>query len=139
MAPAQAFVSSYAPRLRQYSNSFVTPVIQTQTAAPTSRLTKRGTIVINYADDAYDDDDFDDSEGPRRPTGLRSLRREEIEKKDAAHDKLGKELCYPVELQGIFRDWMIRRTVKPTYVPLSAHEQRAPSRPYGRTGCSPSS
>jgi chromatin structure-remodeling complex subunit SFH1 len=118
MAPAQAFVTSYAPRLRQYANSFVTPVLQTQTIAPTARTTKRGTTVINYADDAYDDDDFDDSEsGARRPTGLRSLRREDLEKKDNATDKLGKEIHEPVDVQGIYREWMIRRTVKPTYEP----------------------
>jgi chromatin structure-remodeling complex subunit SFH1 len=116
MAPAQAFVTSYAPRLRQYANSFLTPVIQTQSLAPTARTTKRGTTVINYADDAYDDDDFDDSEsGARRPTGLRSLRREDLEKKDTAADKLGKEIHEPVDVQGIYREWMIRRTVKPTY------------------------
>ena len=116
MAPAQAFVTSYAPRLRQYANSFVTPVLQTQTIAPTARTTKRGTTVINYADDAYDDDDFDDSEsGARRPTGLRSLRREDLEKKDTTADKLGKEIYEPVDVQGIYREWMIRRTVKPTY------------------------
>lgn len=115
MAPAQAFVSSYAPRLRQYANSFITPVVQTQTIAPTARTTKRGTTVINYADDAYDDDDFDDSEGTRRPTGLRSLRREDLEKRDTAIDKLGKEIYEPVDVQGIYREWMIRRTVKPTY------------------------
>ena len=39
MAPAQAYVTSYAPRLRQYANSFITPVIQTQTLAPTARTT----------------------------------------------------------------------------------------------------
>ena len=114
MAHAQAFVTSYAPRLRQYGNAFVTPVAQTQTIAPTARTTKRGTTVINYADDAYDDDDFDDSEGPRRPTGLRSLRRENIEKRDTASDRVGREIHFPVEMQGIYREWMIRRTVKPT-------------------------
>jgi chromatin structure-remodeling complex subunit SFH1 len=116
MAPAQAFVTSYGPRVRQYGNSFVTPVIQAQTLAPAARTTKRGTTVINYADDAYDDDDFDDSEGPRRPTGLRSLRREDLEKKENAIDRLGKEIFEPVNVQGIYREWMIRRTVKPTYV-----------------------
>lgn len=72
--------------------------------------------MINYADDAYDDDDFDDSEsGARRPTGLRSLRREDLEKRDNATDKLGKEIHEPVDVQAIYREWMIRRTVKPTY------------------------
>lgn len=116
LAPPQALQTSYAPRLRQNGNAFVTPVLQTQQVAPTSRTTKRGTTVINYADDAFDDDDFEDSEGPRRPTGLRSLRREELEKREPQTDKLGKEIHAPVDVQGIFREWMIRRTVKPTYV-----------------------
>ena len=119
VAPPQAFISSFAPRLRQYGNAFITPVIQAQTAAPSGRTTKRGTAVINYADDGFDDDDFDDSEGPRRPTGLRSLRREDLEKREPQADKLGKEIHSPVEAQGIFRDWMYRRTVKPTYVIVS--------------------
>lgn len=109
MPPPQAFISSYAPRLRTYANSLLTPVIQPTTAqnAPASRTTKRGTIAINYADDAYDDDDFEDSEGPRRPTGLRSLRREDpSQAKETAAEKLGKELSAPVEVQGIWRDWM---------------------------------
>lgn len=114
MAPAQGFLSSYAPRLRQYNNAFLTPVLQTQTIAPTSRTTKRGTTIINYADDAYDEDDFD-SEDTRRPTGLRSIRREDLEKKEAQHDRLGQEIHEPVNVQAIYRDWMIRRTVKPTY------------------------
>jgi hypothetical protein len=114
MPPAQGFISSYAPRLRQYSNAFLTPVLQTQTIAPASRLTKRGTTIINYADDAYDDDDFD-SEDTRRATGLRSLRREDLEKREAHHDRLGQEIYEPVNIQGVYREWMIRRAVKPTY------------------------
>jgi chromatin structure-remodeling complex subunit SFH1 len=115
MAPAQAFVSSYAPRLRQYANTLLQPVLQTQSAVPAGRTTKRGTTIINYADDAYDDDDFDDSEGPRRPTGLRSIRREDLEKKDAPlQAKYGKEISQPVDVQSIYRDWMIRRRVKPS-------------------------
>jgi chromatin structure-remodeling complex subunit SFH1 len=70
--------TSYSPRLRQFGNALLTPVLPAAPAAPTSRTTKRGTIAINYAEDGYDDEDFDDSEGPRRPTGLRSLRREEL-------------------------------------------------------------
>lgn len=103
--PAQAYQSSYAPRLKQYSNSLAAPILVTQ-AIPTSRTTKRGTTVINYADDAYDDDDFDDSESgaSRRPTGLRSLRREELEKKEQPqNDKVGKEAHRPVDVQPIFR------------------------------------
>ena len=118
MAPTQAFVTSYPTRLAKYGNPFYTPVIPAATIAPASRTTKRGTTIINYADDAYDDDDFDESEGQRRPTGLRSLRRDEAQNKDAASQKLGKEIYRPVEVQGIYRDWMTRRTVKPTYDPI---------------------
>lgn len=106
-ATPQAFISSYAPRLRSYANSLLTPVIPQTTvaAAPLSRTTKRGTIAINYAEDGYDDDDFD-SEGPRRPTGLRSRREDPTHAADGAANKLGKEIFAPVEVQGIWRDWM---------------------------------
>ncbi|KAL2401618.1 hypothetical protein ABEF93_007540 [Exophiala dermatitidis] len=114
MATAQSFVTSYAPRIRQYANTLLQPVVQTQNVAPSSRTTKRGTTIINYADDAYDEDDFDDSEGVRRPTGLRSLRREELEKKDPQNEKVGKEIHAPVDLQPIYRDWIIRRAARPT-------------------------
>ncbi|KIX10143.1 uncharacterized protein Z518_01224 [Rhinocladiella mackenziei CBS 650.93] len=114
MASAQAFVTSYPPRIRQYANTLLQPVLQTQNVGPGGRTTKRGTTIINYADDAYDEDDFEDSEGPRRPTGLRSLRREELEKKEPQHEKVGKEIHEPVDLQPIYRDWVIRKTVRPT-------------------------
>lgn len=114
MSPTQAFITSYPIRLAKYGNTLYTPVVATATTAPASRTTKRGTTIINYADDAYDDDDFDENEGQRRPTGLRSLRREEAHNKDAANEKLGREIYHPVEVQGIYRDWMTRRTVKPT-------------------------
>ncbi|KAJ9495007.1 Chromatin structure remodeling complex protein sfh1 [Exophiala xenobiotica] len=116
MAPAQSFVTSYPPRVRQYANTLLQPVLQTQNVGAGSRTTKRGTTIINYADDAYDDDDFDDSETSRRPTGLRSLRREDLEKREPQHEKLGKEIYQPVSLQPIYRDWIVRRTVRPTYV-----------------------
>ena len=107
--PPQAFISSYAPRLRTYANSLLTPVIPPPTAlaAPLSRTTKRGTIAINYAEDGYEDLDDDDDETRRRPTGLRSIRRDESgqPKQDVA-DKVGKETTKPVEVQGIWRDWM---------------------------------
>lgn len=122
--PAQAFQSSYAPRIRQYTNSLAAPVLVTQ-AIPAGRTTKRGTTVINYADDAYDDDDFDDSEGPgRRPTGLRSIRREDLERKDPQPDKLGKELYEPTEVQSMFRQWIadgLRQRRPPTV--QGAHAQ----------------
>lgn len=124
--PAQAYQSSYASRLKQYSNSLAAPILVTQ-AIPSSRTTKRGTTVINYADDAYDDDDFDDSESgaSRRPTGLRSLRREDIEKKEQPYnDKVGKETDRPVDVPPIFRPWIadsLRQRKPPTV--QGAHAQ----------------
>ena len=108
--PPQAFTTSYAPRLRTHANSLLTPVIQPATAlaAPLARTTKRGTTAINYAEDGYDDYDDDDDEGRRRPTGLRSIRRDETgqaAKNDPA-EKVGKETTVPVEVPGIWRDWM---------------------------------
>ena len=107
--PPQSFISSYAPRLRTYANSLLTPVIQPATAlaAPLSRTTKRGTTAINYAEDGFDDYDDDDEEGRRRPTGLRSIRRDETgQAKQDPGEKVGKETAVPVEVQGIWRDWM---------------------------------
>lgn len=103
----QSFVTSYPQRIRQYANTLLQPILQTPNVAPTSRTTKRGTTVINYADDVYDDDDFDDSDGPRRPTGLRSLRREDLEKKEHQEKKMGEEIYRPVDLQPIYRHWVI--------------------------------
>ncbi|KAI1386533.1 SNF5-domain-containing protein [Hypoxylon trugodes] len=105
----QAATSSYAPRLRVYNNSLLTPVIHS--TAPTnlvSRTTKRGTTVINYAEDGYDYDDDEDDDSRRRPTGLRSLRREDSASRVDPSDKFGKETNAPVQLQGIWRDWMIK-------------------------------
>jgi chromatin structure-remodeling complex subunit SFH1 len=104
--PPQAFISSYAPRLRTYGNSLLSPIVPPANTLPLPRTTKRGTTAINYAEDGYDDEDFD-SEGPRRPTGLRSLRRDESNvDKSSQTAELGKELTTPVEVQGIWRDWM---------------------------------
>jgi chromatin structure-remodeling complex subunit SFH1 len=113
MSPVRGYYSSYPPRLRQYANALLTPVIPVSQAG-TSRTTKRGTLTINYAEDGFDDDDFEDSEGPRRPTGLRSLRREDstVDRVSLA-EKLGKEIDAPVEVQGIFREWMMKRMMKP--------------------------
>lgn len=124
--PPQSFIASYAPRLRTYANSLLTPVIQPSTAlaAPLARTTKRGTTAINYAEDGFEDYDDEDDDGRRRPTGLRSLRREEIgqTKQDAA-EKFGKETTTPVEVQGIWRDWMGKaRSSKPD---LQTHAQAA--------------
>ncbi|KAF2813512.1 SNF5-domain-containing protein [Mytilinidion resinicola] len=104
--PPQAFISSYAPRLRTYGNSLISPIVPPANTLPIPRTTKRGTTAINYAEDGYDDEDFD-SEGPRRPTGLRSLRRDETTVDKAGQiAELGKELTAPVDVQGIWRDWM---------------------------------
>lgn len=103
--PPQSFMSSYAPRLRKYANPLITPVVP-QAQAPSSRTTKRGTIAVNYAEDGYDDTDFDDGDGPRRPTGLRSLRRDDSVADRDRLSQLGKELDAPVDVQGIWRDWM---------------------------------
>lgn len=109
MSPPQAFLSTYAPRLRTYANALLTPIAQPATVqnTPLARTTKRGTTAINYAEDGYDDDDFDESEGPRRPTGLRSLRRDApSQEKVNTGDRIGRELTAPVEVQGIWRKWM---------------------------------
>lgn len=116
MSPLRGYITSYPPRVRQYGNALLTPVYPVQTG-PTPRTTKRGTTAINYAEDGYDDDDFDESDGPRRPTGLRSLRREESTGGMLApSEKLGKEMHAPVEVQGVFREWMIKRMLRPAYV-----------------------
>ncbi|EAA60481.1 hypothetical protein AN4320.2 [Aspergillus nidulans FGSC A4] len=116
MSPSRGYITTYPPRVRQYANALFTPVIPQTQVGPTPRTTKRGTAAINYAEDGFDDDDFDDSEGPRRPTGLRSLRREESSfDKAALAEKLGKEAHAPVEVQGIFRDWMIKKMIRPAY------------------------
>ncbi|KAK3317957.1 hypothetical protein B0H66DRAFT_639424 [Apodospora peruviana] len=105
----QAVLSSYAPRLRVYNNSLLTPVLPSAVPAnPLSRTTKRGTTIINYAEDGYDDYDDDDDDSRRRPTGLRSLRRDDSGAKGDPSDKVGKDASKPVEVQGIWRDWMAK-------------------------------
>jgi chromatin structure-remodeling complex subunit SFH1 len=103
----QAFISSYSPRLRAYPNPLLTTVVPPVTTHTTSssRTTKRGTVAINYAENEYDDEDFEDSEGPRRLTGLRSRREDPLQAKDGVSQKT-KDLGRPVEVQGIWRDWM---------------------------------
>ena len=127
MIDGQAWTSSYAPRLRQYGNAFLAPVLQTQAIPGAARTTKRGTAIKNYADDIDDDEFDDDSESQRRPTGLRTLRMQDVEKKETQHDRLGRELRGPIALQGIYRDWMVRRPVKPTY---AEHELYHPHNAY---------
>lgn len=118
MSSVRGYITSYPPRLRQYGNALLSPVIVPSQAAPSSRTTKRGTVAVNYAEDGYDDEDIEDGEGPRRPTGLRSLKREELsaDKVQQQPEKLGQEIETPVDVQGIFRDWMIKRVLKPSYV-----------------------
>ncbi|KAL8986883.1 MAG: hypothetical protein Q9177_003867 [Variospora cf. flavescens] len=118
----QAFLSSYAPRLRAYANSLLTPVIpQSTQLPPLSRTTKRGTTAINYAENEYDDDDiFEDDTGPKRLTGLRSRREDPNQTKEAVPDKFGKELFAPVNVQGIWRDWMNKPKLVRTEKQLSA-------------------
>ncbi|ORY62409.1 uncharacterized protein BCR38DRAFT_345821 [Pseudomassariella vexata] len=107
---AQSYTSQYAPRLRVYNNALLTPVISTIPTGPQSRTTKRGTTVINYAEDGYDYEDDDDDDGRRRPTGLRSLRRDDSGSRADASDKVGKETDEPVDLPGIWRaDWMLKQ------------------------------
>ncbi|KAK2592859.1 Chromatin structure remodeling complex protein sfh1 [Conoideocrella luteorostrata] len=103
----QAFQSSYAPRLRAYNNSLLTPVLpNTVPSGPVSRTTKRGTTIINYAEDGYDDLEDDSDDPRRRLTGLRSLRKEDSAYRLDASEKAGKDTKQPVEVQGIWRDWM---------------------------------
>ncbi|TDZ71929.1 Chromatin structure-remodeling complex subunit sfh1 [Colletotrichum trifolii] len=101
----QAFLSTYAPRMRSYNNSLLTPVVPSAPSGPISRTTKRGTTIINYAEDGYDDIDDDDGDSRRRPTGLRSLRREDTAGNLDLGDKAGKDTNEPVDVQGIWRDW----------------------------------
>ncbi|KAJ5787386.1 hypothetical protein N7457_002376 [Penicillium paradoxum] len=101
--------------MRQYGNALLTPVNPPSQTGPTPRTTKRGTTAINYAEDGFDDEDFEETDGPRRPTGLRSLRREEsaADKSVPYSEKLGKEVHAPVQVQGLFREWMIKRMLRP--------------------------
>ncbi|EEH17113.2 hypothetical protein PABG_07200 [Paracoccidioides brasiliensis Pb03] len=115
MAPIYGYMTSYSPRLRQYANALLIPNIPPTQSTPGVRTTKRGTIAVNYAEDGYDDDDFEDSEGPRRPTGLRSLRREESQPdRGPAGEKIGTEISHPVNVQPNFRDWVVKRVSKPS-------------------------
>jgi chromatin structure-remodeling complex subunit SFH1 len=103
----QAILSSYAPRLRTYNNALLQPVLPGAVPSnPLARTTKRGTTIINYAEDGYDDYDDDEEDSRRRPTGLRSLRRDDNTLKGDPSEKVGKETTQPVEVQGIYRDWM---------------------------------
>lgn len=103
----QAFQSSYAPRLRIYNNSLLTPVLPSSApSGPVSRTTKRGTTIINYAEDGYEDLEDESDDPRRRPTGLRSLRKEDFASRQDLAERAGKDTKQPVEVQGIWRDWM---------------------------------
>lgn len=139
----QAFVSSYAPRLRAYGNSLLTPV-QPQLQIPPLRTTKRGTTAINYAEE-FDDDSIEDSDAPRRQTGLRTAqqrRDQEVENQKAAQRELGREAHAPVDIQGIWREWMgkpkrnlterqmhVQAVLPTTLVPIRIDLDVAPYRP----------
>ena len=132
--PPQSFVSSYAPRVRTYANSLLTPVVPQTVLPPQVRTTKRGTTAINYAEE-FDDDSIDDSDAqanPRRGTGLRTRpargdgsinpTSEAADKAAASAQKLGKEIHNPVDVQGIWRDWMgkPKRVLPPAAAALQA-------------------
>ncbi|KJX93489.1 hypothetical protein TI39_contig4307g00002 [Zymoseptoria brevis] len=137
----QAFVSSFAPRIRTFGNSLLTPVVP-QTILPQVRTTKRGTTAINYAEE-FDDESIEDSDGPRRPTGLRTAQQRQgpdpmIEKVK----ELGKEIHEPVDVQGIWRDWMgkpkrtlterqmhVQSALPTTLIPIKIDLDIAPFRP----------
>jgi chromatin structure-remodeling complex subunit SFH1 len=111
LGPPQAFISSYAPRIRTYGNALLTPVAPSAPQVPLGRAGRSGRAAaqaVNYAElDGYDEDDFEDDEGRRRPTGLRSLRREEQAGTPTVQvKKVGLETDKPVAVQGIWRDWM---------------------------------
>ncbi|KAL2758995.1 hypothetical protein ACRALDRAFT_1075330 [Sodiomyces alcalophilus JCM 7366] len=104
----QACQSTYAPRLRTYNNALLTPVFPAAATGPISRTTKRGTTIINYAEDGYDDLDDDEDDNRRRPSSLRNQRKEETPNRQDLTEKFGKDTAEPVELQGIWRDWLAK-------------------------------
>ncbi|GAB7361162.1 hypothetical protein MBLNU230_g1195t1 [Neophaeotheca triangularis] len=140
----QAFVSSYAPRIRTFGNSLLTPV-QPQNVVPPTRTTKRGTTAINYAEE-FDDDSIEDSDNARRrPTGLRSTQQGRDVDPNAdkiGQRELGKEVFAPVDVQGIWREWMgkpkralterqshVQSTLPTTLIPIRIDLDVAPFRP----------
>lgn len=70
-------------------------------------MTKRGTTVVNYSEDLLHDDEFEDSDGPRKHSSLRIRRDQGADQaREALAERLSKELSEPTETQGIWRDWM---------------------------------
>lgn len=104
----QASLTTLAPRLRTYHNSLLTPVLPTAQAGPVSRTTKRGTTIINYAEDGYEDLEDDESDNRRRPTGLRSMRKEDSVSRQQDLASRVKETYGPVNVTGQWREWMAR-------------------------------
>lgn len=137
----QAFVSSYAPRIRTYGNPLLTPVVP-QTVLPPMRTTKRGTTAINYAEE-FDDDSIEDSDAPRRATGLRTAQqRREPDPMVEKVKEMGKEVNAPVDVQGIWREWMgkpkrvlterqmhVQSALPTTLIPIKIDLEVAPFRP----------
>lgn len=114
----QACQSTYAPRLRTYNNALLTPVFPAAASGPIARTTKRGTTIINYAEDGYDDLDDDDDDNRRRPSSLRNQRKEDTpSRQQDLTEKFGKDTTEPVETQGIWRDWL----AKGRYARTDAH------------------
>ncbi|KAI2021278.1 hypothetical protein LOZ39_003990 [Ophidiomyces ophidiicola] len=112
--------------LEMYANALLIPVLPA-TQVPTVRTTKRGTTAINYAEDDGDDDTWDDGDR-NRPTGLRSMKREEIHPdRGPTGEKLGTEIYAPANVQPNFRDWAIRRRPKSTKEVQSARFGLLPS------------
>lgn len=101
-------MSEFAPRLRSHLNSLLTPVIlpAAQDLQLQGRKTKRGTQVVSYAEDNLAGDEYEDSDGPRKLTGLRTRREESTTNREDVLEKLTTELVEPVAVQGIWRDWM---------------------------------
>ncbi|CAK7231523.1 Chromatin structure remodeling complex protein sfh1 [Sporothrix eucalyptigena] len=103
----QAYWSSYAARLRAYHNALLVPVNPSAPVAP--KTTKRGTTIINYAEDGYDDYLDDDDDDRRRPSSLR-LRGTPLPANTGTStpgepaDRI-KDTDVPVDVQGVWRDW----------------------------------
>lgn len=100
----QAFVSSYAPRLRTCLNTLLNAV-QPVSVLPNVRTTKRGTTAINYSED-FEDELLDDGDLGRRPTGLRSLRAGDQNVEKTGPRPLAREVYAPIDVQAIWREWM---------------------------------
>ncbi|CAK7269389.1 Chromatin structure remodeling complex protein sfh1 [Sporothrix epigloea] len=107
----QAYWSSYAARLRAYHNALLIPINSSAPIAP--KTTKRGTTIINYAEDGYDDylDEDDDSSDRRRPSSLRSrgtplpsqTANTGVSTPGEPVDRI-RDANAPVDVQGVWRD-----------------------------------